>query len=107
VVLYGFGLPQNGNNYANIAELFKMPNHWAFNQLALTKNIINSNYYTEDSPENKKGEGCFPFTFLRREISPATLSAAFAAATFWYRIKLNQKQSEYKKSIQNLCTLFF
>jgi hypothetical protein len=28
---------------------------------------------------NKKGEGRFSFTFLRREISPATLSAAFTA----------------------------
>jgi hypothetical protein len=43
VVVYGFGLPQNGNSYANIAELFKMPNHWVVNQLALTKNIINNN----------------------------------------------------------------
>ena len=29
--------------------------------------------------ENKKGEGRFSFTFLRREISPATHLAAFAA----------------------------
>jgi hypothetical protein len=30
-------------------------------------------------PGNKKGEGRFSFTSLRREISPATLSAAIAA----------------------------
>ncbi len=30
----------------------------------------------EKNKGNKKGEGCFPFTFLRREISPATHSAA-------------------------------
>ncbi len=29
---------------------------------------------------NKKGEGRFSFTFLRREISPATLSAAHTAS---------------------------
>jgi hypothetical protein len=35
--------------------------------------------YLQAEGRNKKGEGRFSFTFLRREISPATHSAAFTA----------------------------
>ena len=68
-----------------------MPNVKDSYQLALTKNIIpllllktelriyNSCNASFLGLENKKGEGRFSFTFLRREISPATHLAAFAA----------------------------
>jgi hypothetical protein len=38
------------------------------------------------SAENKKGEGRFSFTFLRREISPATLWAALTAVVITYKV---------------------
>jgi hypothetical protein len=39
---------------------------------------------------NKKGEGRFSFTFLRREISPATRWAAFAALSIEIYRKLER-----------------
>ncbi|HQZ73738.1 MAG TPA: hypothetical protein PLO70_04455 [Chitinophagaceae bacterium] len=61
-----------------------MPNLKSSYQIALTKNIIKpsllktdlGDYHSCHAPflgvENKKGEGRFSFTFLRRDISPAT-----------------------------------
>ena len=61
-----------------------MPNVKNSYQIALTKNIIKLSlliteigvYYSCHAAflgiENKKGEGRFSFTFLRRDISPAT-----------------------------------
>jgi len=54
--------------YANIAEKNKMCNGKMGKATALTKFMA---AFCCSPDKNKKGEGCCPFTFLRREISPA------------------------------------
>lgn len=62
----------SGPDYANIAEKNKMRNVKKDKAQALTKFMGEKRIFARNRVENKKGEGCFPFTFLRRDISPVT-----------------------------------
>jgi len=57
--------------YANIAEKNKMCNVKKNKEPSLTKFMAQIGVFFVIAVKNKKGEGCCPFTFLRREISPA------------------------------------